>query len=82
MIDPVAKIKRGRGRPVKDAPVIYWSEIEPGRSVEITGVAGAWTYVKMSDGGASVTVIGGPNGHTRTFTFDRVIVCAPRPSDG
>lgn len=82
MIDPVAKIKRGRGRPVKNAPVVYWSEIELGRPVEVVGLSGAWTYVKMSDEGESVTVIGGPYGHTRTFTVKRVTACMPKVSDG
>lgn len=81
MIDPIAKIKRGRGRPLKDAPIIRWSQIEPGRSVEVDGVSGAWKYVKLSDEGASITVIGGPNGHTRTFAVERVTACVPRMSD-
>lgn len=74
MIDPVVKVKRGRGRPSKDEPVVYWSQIEQGRGVDIVGVSGHWTYVKMSDGGVSVTVVGGPNGHTRTFPVERVTV--------
>lgn len=77
MIDPVVRMKRGRGRPSKDEPVVYWSQIEPGRRVDIIGVSGDWKYVKMSDGGLSVTVVGGPNGHTRTFNTDRVTVHKP-----
>jgi hypothetical protein len=33
MEDPVVKIKRGRGRPSKNEPVIHWSDIERGRQV-------------------------------------------------
>lgn len=72
MDDPVAKIKRGRGRPSKDEPVVRWSQIEQGRQVDVVGLSGVWHYVKMADNGASVTVIGGPNGHTRTFPVLRV----------
>jgi hypothetical protein len=70
--DPIVKIKRGRGRPSKDEPVIRWSEIEPGRQVNIVGLSGIWHYVKLADEGTAVTVVGGPNGHTRTFPVIRV----------
>lgn len=72
MDDPVVKIKRGRGRPSLSEPVVHWSEIEQGRQVDIVGLSGVWNYVKLSDEGASVTVVGGPNGHTRTFPVHRV----------
>ncbi len=72
MDDPVVKIKRGRGRPSANEPVVRWSQIESGRRVDIVGLTGVWEYVRMSDNGASVTVIGGPHGHTRTFPVTRV----------
>ena len=72
MEDPIVKIKRGRGRPSKDEPVVRWSQIESGRQVEIVGLSGVWHYVKLADEGTAITVVGGPNGHTRTFPVLRV----------
>lgn len=72
MEDPVVKIKRGRGRPSKNEPVIHWSDIERGRQVDVVGLSGVWHYVSMADAGTAVTVVGGPNGHTRTFPVMRV----------
>lgn len=72
--DPIVKMKRGRGRPSKNERVYRWSEIEAGRPVDVTGVSGSWVYVKLCDNNESVTVVGGPNGHTRTFPITRVTV--------
>lgn len=72
--DPIVKMKRGRGRPMKNEIVYRWSQIESGRPVDITGVSGQWKYVRLCDNNESATVIGGPNGHTRTFPLHRVTV--------
>ncbi|NBP70891.1 MAG: hypothetical protein EBR30_21275 [Cytophagia bacterium] len=80
-IDHVARVKRGRGRPPKNEIVTRWSQIESGRKVAIVGITGDWSYVKMTDNGESVVVVGGPNGHTRTFPHTRVTVFKPADSD-
>jgi hypothetical protein len=79
--DPVVKIKRGRGRPSANEPVYRWSQIERGRQVDVVGLSGTWHYVKMADEGTAVTVIGGPNGHTRTFPVTRVTAYKKADSD-
>lgn len=73
-VDKVVNVRRGRGRPPKEFREFRWSEVPSAAFVEVDGEKGPWVFVKMCDGGESVTVVGGPMGHTRSFSVDRVSV--------
>lgn len=74
MNDHVVRIKRGRGRPPKAVQVVRWSQVPAGVTVEVDDEKGPWIYKKLCDNGDSIVVVGGPFGHTRSFSVERVSV--------
>ena len=77
--DPVARVKRGRGRPRKVESVVHWSAIEKGAPVEIVGKKGTYFYRLITDNGYTVVVYDPVQDKLRPFFVDRVVVLRTTP---
>lgn len=65
---------RGRGRPPKDEPTYFWSQVPRGTKVQVADERGEWKFGWVADNGTALTVIGGPFGHYRTLPVSKISV--------